>query len=183
MKKERKFKKSILVAFLASGICLALPFSVSAATIESESIVVEATGSVLLDESVEYFSDGSSITTQLYEHTDFNQLAAYNTLRAASYSKEGVRTVTYKDSSGKVLWDYSVKGIFTVNPGVSATCTAVAAAPTIYDATWSVSSSKPSRSGNTAKGVVVMQKKSGGTVVKEVTKTATVKCDANGVIS
>lgn len=75
MKKEHKFKKSILAALLASGICLALPFSVSAATIESESIVVEATGSVLLDESVEYFSDGSSITTRLYEHTDFNQIA------------------------------------------------------------------------------------------------------------
>ena len=183
MKKGLKFKKSILAAFLASGICLALPFSVSAATIESESIVVEATGSVLLDESVEYFSDGSSITTRLYEHTDFNQIANYNTLRAASYSKEGLKTVTYKDTSGKTVWDYTVRGKFTINTGVSATCTAVAATPQIYDSTWSVSSNKPSRSGNTAKGVVVMQKKSAGAVVKEVTKTVTVKCDANGVIS
>ncbi len=183
MKTERKFKKSILAALLASGICLALPFSVSATTIESESIVVEATGSVLLDESVEYFSDGSSITTRLYEHTDFNQIANYNTLRAASYSKEGFKTVTYQDNTGKTLWNYKVAAKFTVNPGVSATCTAVGATPTIYDSTWSVFSSKPSRSGNTAKGVIVMQKKSAGAVVKEVTKTVTVKCDANGVIS
>lgn len=183
MKKEHKFKKSILAALLASGICLALPFSVGAATIESESVVTEATGSVLLGESVEYLSDGSSITTQLYEHTDYNQLANYSALRAASYSKEGLKTITYKDSSGKTLWIYQVIGKFTVNPGVSATCTAVGGTPTIYDSTWSVSSNKPSRSGNTAKGVIVMQKKSAGAVVKEVTKTVTVKCDANGVIS
>ena len=78
--------------------------------------------------------------------------------------------ISYSDSNGKQLWDYTLYGTFTVNPGVSATCTSVTGSPKIYDNSWSVASNTPSRSGNKATGKITMQKNSLAVLCKQFPK-------------
>ena len=96
---------------------------------------------------------------------------------------QGEKMISYSDSNGKQLWDYTLYGTFTVNPGVSAPCTSVTGSPKIYDNSWSVASNTPSRSGNKATGKITMQKKFSGSVVQTVSKTVTLTCDANDKLS
>lgn len=157
---------------IAASVCVCVPFSVNALATNSLS---QETRETLISETVEYFEDGSSITTSTYRTPA--------STRAATYEQSGRKTISFKDSNGKLLWDYSVYGVFTVNPGVSATCTSVTGLPKIYDNSWSIVSNKPSRSGNKATGTITMQKKVLGTVAQTVTETATLTCDANGKLS
>ena len=173
MQKQKKFKKFIVSALIAGSLCVALPCSVSAATIPNS--LSQDNADILISESVEYLEDGSSITTSVYKSPILS--------RAATYEQPGSKTITFKDSNGKILWKYTLSAIFVVNPGVSATCKSASGTPFIYDNSWSVVSNKPSRSGNKATGTITMQKKLLGTVVQTTTQTVNLTCDANGNLS
>lgn len=173
MNKTKRMKKLIVSALLAGSLCMALPLGVSAAT-NTNSLSQEA-GDILVDEKVEYLADGSYITTRTYCSSIMSKASTYNTT--------GRKVATYTDNTGKLLWTYTLVATFSVNPGVSATCTSCSATPSISDSSWSVVSNKPSRSGNKATATITMQRKVLGTVAQTTTKTLTITCDANGKLS
>lgn len=173
-KKVQNIKKVIASILIAGSLCVSAPFAVSAAT-TANSLSYEM-NSAPLSETVEYLADGYSLTTSIYAETPV-------LTRASTYEQAGRKVISFKDSNGKLLWDYTISAVFTVNPGVSATCKTCAGTPKIYDNSWSIVSNKPSRSGNKATGTITMQKTVLGTVVQTITRTINLTCDANGNLS
>lgn len=172
--KRNKLKRTLIPLLLAGSLCVTFPLSVSALTAPSS--ISQTDSDILVSEEIQYLEDGSYITTQIYES---NSAAT----RASTYTKDGKKSITYSTDTGVQLWKYTVAGQFTVNPGVSATCTKAAGTPTIYESSWSVVSNNVSRSGNKAKGVITMQQKLLGVVVQKETETVTLTCSVNGVLS
>ena len=130
----------------------------------------------IVSETTEYFKDGSSITTTV------TQIAS-NDLTRATKSITGSKTKTIKDSAGDVLYKFKVTGTFTVNEGVSSTCTAVSCSASNCNYGWELDSSTTSKSGNTAKAVGIFKKKTLFITTQTVETTATLTCDKNGVLS
>ena len=174
MGKQKKLKKWLASTLLVGSICVALPFSVSAA-METNSLSQEADSNILISESVEYLEDGSYITTSMYKTPVL--------YRASTYEQPASKVLTYTDNNGKLHWKYTLSAVFTVNPGVSATCKMCAGTPSISDNSWSIVSNKPSRSGNKATGTITMKRTVLGVVTQNTTKTLTITCDANGNLS
>lgn len=150
----------LLVGCFSVGVCAAAPTE------------------VVVSESTEYFEDGSSITTTITQLITDSQ----NQTRATR-TVTGSKTKTVKDTSGSVLFKFKITGTFTVNEGVSATCTAVSCSGSDFASGWSLDSYTTSKSGNTAKATGVFKHKKLGitTVTQEVTNT--LSCSTSGTLS
>ncbi len=120
---------------------------------------------------VEYYDDGSYLTTVIVE----------STTRAAN-TKSGTKTVTYTGSDDEIKWEASVHGTFSYT-GTSATCTASSVSYNSYDSNWIITSAIASRSGATARADVVVQRVVLGVTVKTVNSPMTLTCSPTGVLS
>lgn len=131
---------------------------------------------IVVSETTEYFDDGSSITTTITQ-------LANNDLTRATKTITGSKTKTVKNSDGDVLYKFKVTGTFSVNEGVSSTCTAVSCSASNLASGWSLDSSTKSKSGNkaTATGVFKYTVLFITTITQET--TATLTCDKNGNLS
>lgn len=131
---------------------------------------------IIISETTEYFEDGTSITTTI------TQLSS-NDLTRATKTITGSKTKTVKNGDGDVLYKFKVTGTFSVNEGVSATCTAVSCSASNLASGWSLASSTKSKSGNkaTATGVFEYTVLFITTITQET--TATLTCDKNGNLS
>ncbi len=174
MKKNPRTKKALLSLCLAATLCAAVPLSASAAAAPQE-VSQSATSVRTISTTVEYLPDGSSLTTEVQE--------VVGPQTRATVTKTGQKVLTYKDSNGKLLWKYTLTAEFSVNQGVSATCTRANGLPTVYASDWSTAGNQPSRSGNRATGTVTMQRKVLGNVVETKRETITLTCDKNGNLS
>lgn len=132
---------------------------------------------IIISETTDYFSDGSSITTTITQKID--GISTYATTKTVSGSK----TSTIKNSDGNILFKFKINGTFSVNIGVSATCTAVSCGASDLASGWSLDSYTTSKSGNIARATGVF--KHTVLFVTNVTQevTNTLSCDANGVLS
>jgi hypothetical protein len=175
MKKNSKAKKALLSLCLAASLCAAVPLSASAAAAPQE--ISQSASVQTISTTVEYLPDGSSFTTEIQEVT------ANGPQTRATVTKTGQKVLTYKDSNGKLLWTYTLIGEFSVNQGVSATCTRAGGKTTISSSDWSEAGNQVSRSGNKATGVVTMNRKVLGNVVETKKETVTLTCDKNGNFS
>lgn len=162
------------------AIILISTISISASAIENESINISTDDYtvIIVSETVETFDDGSSITTTVYEHIYNNSTAPAST----TYTKSGSKTQTGTNSNGQVVWTFTVSGRFTVNPGVSATCTTAAKSYTTATG-WSCKSSSISKSSNKAIGKATFVKKILGITCATDDTTCTLTCSVNGVLS
>ena len=131
---------------------------------------------IVISETTEYFEDGSSVTTTITQ-------IETNYLTRATKTITGSKTKTVKNGDGDVLYKFKVTGTFTVNEGVSATCTAVSCSASNLASGWSLDSSTKSKSGNkaTATGVFKYTVLFITTTTQET--TATLTCDKNGNLS
>ena len=173
MQKNAKAKKALLSLCLAASLCAALPLSASAAAAPQE--ISQSASVQTISTTVDYLEDGSYFTTEIKE--------VVGPQSRATVTKLGQKTLTYRDSNGKILWTYTLKGEFSVNQGVSATCVKAGASSQIYSSDWSEAGNQPSRSGNKATGTVTMQRKVLGNVVETKKETITLTCDKNGNFS
>ncbi|MBQ3604285.1 MAG: hypothetical protein IJA02_10615 [Clostridia bacterium] len=103
--------------------------------------------------------------------------------RASTYTKSGSKVQTVRDADGNVLFSFTLKGTFTVNSGVSATCTSVSYTYSITDDAWDFDSANTSKSGNTASGTAIFKKKILFITTTEETINLTLQCDKNGNLS
>lgn len=162
--------KKILSIVLTSVLLLSL-FTVNISA--SSNIYNE----IIVNETTEYFEDGSSITTTISK-----QISNVIPL-ASSYNLTGSKTKTVKNADGDVLFKFKLTATFSVNEGVSATCTAVSCSASDLASGWSLDSYTTSKSGNkaTATGHFVHKVLFITNVTQDVVNT--LSCDANGNLS
>ena len=129
----------------------------------------------VISETTDILDDGTIITITVVEENDL--------LTRATTTKTGTKTYTAKKSNGDVLFTFSVKGTFSVNSGVSATCTSSQVSHSITDDSWSCKDSSSSKSGNTAKGTATFIKKILFVTTDTKDVSISLKCDKNGKLS
>ncbi len=163
--------KKILVAGLLLIMLFTFPISASAQTVSFEAQKIK-----IISETTEYFADGTSITTTIWEESS-------TPLRAMNYTKTGNKSISGKDSSGNILFTFTVKGTFSVNAGVSATCTATSYSTSNLASGWSLKTASTYASSNQAIGDATFEHK----VLFIVTETrnchVVLTCDVNGNLS
>ncbi len=163
----KKITSIILSVLFIVSVC---SFTASAAEVS-----IEKQGK-LVSETVEYFDDGSSVVTEIYEY-DAPQG------RSSTYSKTATKAKTIRNADGDVLWKFKVTGTFSVNDGVSATCTAASYSVSDLASSWSLKSATATRSGNKATANGTFQKKALFVVINTQDCSVTLQCDKNGNLS
>lgn len=164
--------KKLLSIILTTVIFISLFSFNTSATVYEETADKEIT----VSESTEYFADGSSVTTTITQFISQNQTRATKTV-------SGSKTQTAKNSSGDVLYKFKVTGTFSVNEGISSTCTAVSCSASDLASGWSLYSSSTSKSGNTASATGIFKYKVLGITTQTQEMLSSLTCDANGVLS
>lgn len=133
----------------------------------------------LVSENIEYLENEITLITTIHEQA--SHTTGIST-RATTYSKTGTKTQTGMNGS-MVLYSLSVTGTFTVNPGVSATCTESSYGYTINDSAWALDSASASRSGNKATASGTFKRTLLLITVETVTLNPVLSCDVNGNLS
>lgn len=162
MKTLRTIITSVMIA-----TCCFMPAARLTANADAEK------GQIIVSEEVEYFADGSSVTITVYEDVS---AAAMRSV----YSKSGSKTYTARNSSGEVIWKFIVKGTFSVNAGVSATCTNASYSTSNLASGWSLKEATAKKSGNTAVGDATFNHKTLFVVTDTKSCHVVLSCDANG---
>lgn len=162
---------------------LALLMTVALLTVGFSSISISARAETdaaaqekIIYETTEYFEDGSSVTIIVTEES--TTLA-----RTSSYSKSGSKHYIFFDKDKVELWRFSVHGTFTVNPGLSSTCTEDSSSISISDDAWQTESSSTYHSGNQAIGNAVFIKKLLFITIDTQNCNVVLTCDSNGNLS
>lgn len=124
---------------------------------------------------IEYLENGDYIVT--YFDDDANLIPDDGAKGTVVHSK----TSRYYNSSGETMWYVTVTGKFTYN-GVYSSCTEAAHAAGAPGASWSIISASHSKSGNTAKATAKARHTS-GVGYSDYTRSVTIKCAPNGVIT
>lgn len=151
-------KRLFALALTALCFCLTLPASAA----HAETVV---------NESVEYFADGSSCIT----------IITCASSRAA-LQKSAAKEVIYRGSDDTKLFSLTVHGTFKYD-GSSATCIDASYTYNVYDSAWSFKSATASKSGATATASGTFVKKVLGITVATKALTPTLTCDKDGNLS
>lgn len=159
--------KKLLAAMCAVLLVGSASTSVSAETQEETGVVVS--------QATEYLEDGSSVEIVVRE---------LPTMTRAASSKTGSKTYTKKNSSGDVLWEFVEKGTFSVDKGVSSTCTAASHTYSIKNSAWKNTKATSKKSGNQAIGDGTFEQKLLGIItVDTVNCHVVLTCDKNGKLT
>ena len=131
----------------------------------------------IISETVEYYADGSSAVIIIAEEaTEIGD-------RATAYTKSGSKTYTMRNSSGDVLWKFTVHGTFSVNAGVSATCTNTSYSTSNIASGWSLKSGSSYASSNKAIGDGTFEHKVLFIVTETKSCHVVLTCDVTGNLS
>ena len=103
--------------------------------------------------TTEILDDGSYIETTIKTNTSIN-------LFSSTFTKNGQKTSTYKDSSGKIYW--------------SITCPSKL---------WKLSSKSSGKSGATATASVVAKRYTNGSITKTIKRSVSLTCSKTGKLS
>lgn len=127
-------------------------------------------------QTIEYFEDGSSLEIIFREEPVLTRSNVFNAY--------GTKTLIFRDNDGNIAWEVDFKATFSVNRGVSATCTAASfESPRIYDSNWRYITNTTSKNGNKASGTITMKKYFLGLPIRTETPTVTITCDNNGTLT
>ena len=152
--------KKFIALFLTLALCAALlPAALAAEP-----------GFRVVSETTEILPDGTEVTVIVSEQTVQT--------RGRVYSKVGKKDYIYGSE-----WTFTVYGTFSINEGVSATCTADSYGVSIGNAEWAKQSASSGHGGNTAYASGTMTRYVQGQAVQNIYPSVSVSCDANGTIS
>lgn len=96
------------------------------------------------------------------------------------YTRYASKSYNLCNSDGDILWTFYVFGTFTVNPGVSATCTSTSYSTNIISDSWQLDSASTRSSGNQAIGDATFIRKLLFVTVETRTAHVVLFCDVNG---
>ncbi|GEM_PF-479507 len=148
--------------------------NVSAATL-AENTNASQNGTVI-KETIEYLSNGDYIVTTIVDETPI-------TPYATTFTKTGSKTHTRRNADGDILFQFTIHGTFSVNSGVSATCTAASYSINIVEDAWQNETASASRSANKAIGDAKFIRKLLFVTVDSATIQVILTCDSNGNLS
>ena len=163
-------KKLLSVAFV-----LVMVFSLVLLPCSADKNDAQKDVSTLISEKIEYFPDGSSIVTQIFEDEIISS--------KGTVTKSGSKTAAYRDSNNNILCSFTIHGTFSVNTGVSATCTAASYSYTAPGSGWSLKTASATKSGSSAVGTSTFVKKVLLVTVDTRNLNCTLTCSKNGVLS
>ena len=168
----KKYLSVVLCFILMTTVIFGAGSKVNAAIAEDVPPFPKA---VIVSEHTQQVSDDTYVTDTIYEEPVY--------ARASTYTKQGARVYTLRNSNGEALWQFTVQGTFSVTTGVSATCTNVTHSYEIYSTSWKNVSASSYRSGNSAYGNAEFNRKLLGITVETKGCSLVLSCDANGNLS
>lgn len=130
----------------------------------------------IISETTEYFPDGSYATIVITEDTSA-------LTKSSVYTKKGSKHYIARNKDGVELWRFTVNGTFTVNPGMSSTCTSSTYNIGITESAWQNKSAYAYRSKNQAVGDATFIKKLLLITVETKSCHVVLTCDENGKLS
>lgn len=126
------------------------------------------------ESNIVYYPDGSYVVTTLHIEPSASR----------SSSKTAAKTATGYSADGTKLYTITVNGTFSINSGVSVSCTSVSYSKSILSNTWNLISASTSRNNSsTSKASATATGYFKGTGGETRTLSPTVYCDKNGNIS
>lgn len=124
----------------------------------------------VVSQMTEYLADGTPVTVTLSVQP--------TRARGRSYTVSGKKDYTYGSQ-----WSFTVYGTFSVNEGVSVSCTGNSYSYSIGNSEWTLVTGSSGRSGATATASGVMRQTRQGAVLQTVYPSVSVSCDAYGNLS
>lgn len=166
--------KKIFSIFLSALMVLTVLFvpTASAYSEEPENSIPE----IIVSKDTEYLSNGYSIITIITEK-------AIPQSRATTFTKSASKYYVLLNEDLEELWRFTVHGTFSVNSGVSSSCTAVSYSYSISEDVWENESASCYRSGNQAIGDATFIKKLLLITVERKSCHVVLTCDKNGNLS
>lgn len=106
-----------------------------------------------------------------------------NNISYLSSSKSITKTKTskYKSKNGLTLWSVSIKATFTYN-GRTSKCTSYSHSTTCPSSAWKIKTVTSSKNGSSATATAVATHSRNNTQ-KNFTKSVTISCNSNGIVS
>ncbi len=130
------------------------------------------------EETIE--KDGLYITVSIFEDKQTKSDAIpYSSI----YEKSGKKTYTAKNADKETLFSFTVYGSFTVNTGISASCTKSSYSYSIANNAWELKTASTQCSGNRAVGNAEFIKKLLFVTVDTFDAHIVLNCDSNGNLS
>ena len=166
--------RNILTSFVAITIMFTVLYSTILHTQAANTYKHDSTN--IVRQTIEYFEDGSYITIIVTENIS-------NITRATAYTKTGSKHYVMQNKDGDELWRFTVNGTFSVNSGVSATCTKSTYSIKITEDAWQNDSASASKSGNQATGTATFIKKLLFITTDTRECSVVLSCDKNGNLS
>lgn len=166
-----KFIKALASSFMV--IILAL---LTIQPLSARGLPASTVHETLVSETTLQLDNGMSVTILITEEPT-------RSTRAMTYTKSGSKYYIFRDSDGNELFRFTVTGVFTVVPDVSATCTSASYSTSISDDAWEVDSASAYASGNQAIGSATFIKKVLFVTVDTASCDVTLTCDVNGSLS
>lgn len=152
--------KKISAILLTLTICFTVPFSAF------------AQDTIVTDESIQYFEDGSYLVTEETESiTPFS-----------SGTKSKAKTVTFYENDDDKQWSVTLHTTFKYT-GTSVSCTNAYTSYSIYDNAWKVTQADASKAGSIVTGTFVVKKYWLGIITKTIPLQIITSCDRNGNIT
>lgn len=146
----------------------------SAETVETaENVALYPEDEVLVSQTVETREDGSSLIVTVSQKPQ---------MARAGKTYSGSKTYTEHNSSGEVLWQFVIKGTFTVSSNVPI-CTSATHSYKIVKDEWSCVSHSATKAGNVAIGNGKFERKLLFITMETATCTVKLSCDKNGKLS
>lgn len=159
------------VVTLITVCALALTFLLQA----SAALTPDESSSVISNQTVQYFSDGSSLVIITTEDTGMRAMATTST-------KSGSKIYYLRNEDYEVLWSVTVHGAFTYN-GTTATCTSSSVSYTVENDNWRMISAEALKAGNAAIGNFTARKYFLGIPIKTQELQIVLRCSPTGVLS
>lgn len=143
--------KKLLSVLISVVICFAFVLPVLA---DGEQInISESAAGREVASYTEYFDDGSyTEVTIISEVASPSKDSGDMTLMSGAYYKNGTKILRQYNSSGLLIYSFSLHGVFYIVPGVYVTCINSSYSYTINNSTWSLSTASTYESADKAFG-------------------------------
>lgn len=157
---------------LTALLILTVIFSISDAN-----ITAKAATNTSNQTDITLLENGDYLETTISDSTTFlPKISLLSTNKSITKTK----TVKYKNKNGTLLWYVAIKATFTYN-GTTSKCTSRTPSAAAPASTWSIKSLSSSKSGNSATATAVATQT--GIISQDYTKSVTISCNKNGVVS
>ena len=177
-------KKIISMALIVVfALSLAMPAFASSQTIATEADNNEV-ATLISTEIITADDGGDYYEINVYQFESADSMTKSTQASKGTYTVSGYRDIIRRNGSGTALWEYRLNGTYTVNHGISVSCTSASYKTTIYYSEWKFSQGSTSISVARAYGSGVFKQYLMGFIVLDTVNINSIglSCDVYGVL-